>query len=81
MNHQRVERLYRQERLQVCRRQREKVPLGDRQPLCRPSKANTVWSMDFDFDRTAAARVLKCLTIVDDATHEAVAIEVERAPS
>ena len=37
--------------------------------------------MDFVFDRTADARVLKCLTIVDDATHEAVAIEVERAPS
>lgn len=37
--------------------------------------------MDFVFDRTADGRVLKCLTIVDDATHEAVAIEVERAIS
>ena len=37
--------------------------------------------MDFVFDRTADARVLKCLTIVDDATHEAVAIEVARAIS
>jgi len=37
--------------------------------------------MDFVFDRTAEGRVLKCLTIVDDATHEAVAIEVERAIS
>ena len=37
--------------------------------------------MDVVFDRTADARVLKCLTIVDDATHEAVAIEVERAIS
>jgi putative transposase len=34
---------------------------------------------DFVFDRTADARNLKCLTIVDDATHEAVAIEPERA--
>ena len=33
--------------------------------------------MDFVFDRTAEGRVLKCLAIVDDATHEAVAIEVE----
>ncbi|WP_285406509.1 integrase core domain-containing protein, partial [Luteibacter sp. ME-Dv--P-043b] len=32
-------------------------------------------------DRTAEGRVLKCLTIVDDATHEAVAIEIERAIS
>ena len=32
-------------------------------------------------DRTAESRVIKCLTIVADATHEAVAIEVERAIS
>ena len=32
--------------------------------------------MDFVFDRTADGRVLKCLTIVDDATHEAVAIDL-----
>ncbi len=37
--------------------------------------------MDFVFDRTAEGRVMKCLTIVDDATREAVAIEVERAIS
>jgi hypothetical protein len=37
--------------------------------------------MDFVFDRTADARVIKSLTIVDDATHESVAIEVERAIS
>ena len=37
--------------------------------------------MDFVFDRTAEGRVVKCLTIVDDATHESVAIEVERAIS
>lgn len=37
--------------------------------------------MDFVFDRTAEGRVLKCLTVVDDATHEAIVIEVERAIS
>ena len=35
--------------------------------------------MDFVFDRSAEGRVIKCLTIVDDATHESVAIEPERA--
>lgn len=35
--------------------------------------------MDFVFDRTAEGRVIKSLTIVDDATHEAVAIVPERA--
>ncbi len=40
--------------------------------------ANPVWSMVFVFDRTAEGRVTKNLTIVDDATLEAVAIVPER---
>lgn len=81
VNYKRVERLYQDAKLQVRRRKRKKVPVGERQPLLRPTAANEVWSMDFVFDRTAEGRVIKCLTIVDDATHEAVAIEVERAIS
>ena len=42
-------------------------------------RPNEVWSADFVFDRTAEGRVLKCLTIVDDATTEAVAIVPARA--
>lgn len=81
VNYKRVERLYQEANLQVRRRKRKKVPPADRQPLLRPASANEVWSIDFVFDRTAEGRVLKCLTIVDDATHEAVAIEIERAIS
>ena len=81
VNYKRVERLYQQAKLQVRRRKRKKVPIGERQPLLRPRRANEVWSMDFIFDRTADGRVIKCLVIVDDATHEVVAIEVERAIS
>ena len=81
VNYKRVERLYQEARLQVRRRKRKKVPPAERQPLARPTAANEVWSMDFVFDRTAEGRVLKCLTVVDDATHEAVVIEVERAIS
>ncbi len=46
-----------------------------------PSAADQAWSMDFVFDRTAEGRVIKSLTVVDDATHEAVAIVPERAIS
>jgi transposase InsO family protein len=59
----------------VRRRKRKKVPIGERQPLTRPEQPNQVWSMDFVFDRVAGGRALKCVTIVDDATHESVAIE------
>jgi len=78
-NHKRVDRLYAEARLQVKRRRRKKVPPADRQPLIRPERINEVWSADFVFDRTAEGRVLKCLTIVDDATTEAVAIVPARA--
>ena len=74
VNHKKVDRLYAEARLQVKRRRRKKVPLPDRQPLLRARSVNEVWSADFVFDRTAEGRVLKCLTIVDDATTEAVAI-------
>ena len=78
-NHKRVDRHYTEARLQVRRRRRKKVPQADRQPLVRPQGANEVWSADVVFDRTAEGRVLKCLTIVDDATTEAVATVPTRA--
>ena len=81
VNLKRVRRLYRQENLMVQKRKRKKVALGDRQPLIRPSRANEVWSMDFVFDRLADGRSLKCLTVVDDCTHESVAIAPDRAIS
>jgi len=35
--------------------------------------------MDFLFDRIASGRTLKCLAIVDDATHESVAVIAEHS--
>lgn len=81
VNLKRVRRLYRQENLMVQKRKRKKVALSDRQPLIRPSRANEVWSMDFVFDRLADGRSLKCLTVVDDATHESVTITPDTAIS
>ena len=77
VNYKRVERLYRLENLHIRRRRRKKIPVADRQPLVRPGRANEVWSMDFVFDRVASGRTIKCLVIVDDATHEAVAVVPE----
>ena len=75
VNHKRVARLYAEQGLQIRRRKRKKVPIADRQPLARPERANEVWSIDFVFDRIADGRPIKCLAIVDDATHECVALE------
>ena len=81
VNHKRVDRLYTEAQLQLRRRTRKKVLVGARQPLVRPAAANAVWSMDFVFDRSAEGRVIKCLTIVDDATHESIAIVPARTLS
>lgn len=77
INHKRVERFYALEK--VRRRRRKKIPPADRQPLIRPGAANEVWSMDLVFDRIATGRAIKCLFIVDDATHEAVAVMPEHS--
>ena len=77
VNYKRVERLYRLEHLHIRRRRRKKIPASERQPLIRPGRANETWSIDFVFDRVATGRTLKSLVIVDDATHEAVAIVPE----
>jgi transposase InsO family protein len=74
VNYKRVERLYRLEQLYIRRRRRKKIPVSERQPLIRPDSANQVWSMDFVLDRVAGGRTIKSLIIVDDATHESVAI-------
>ncbi len=42
-----VDRLYTEARLQVKRRRRKKVPVGDRQPLLRPQRCNDVWTAQF----------------------------------
>lgn len=78
VNHKRVHRLYRQAGLAVRkRRKRERVAV-ERSPLQVPSGPNHTWSMDFVFDALASGKPVKCLTVVDDCTREAVEIAVAR---
>lgn len=78
VNHKRVHRLYREAGLAVRkRRKRERVAV-ERRPLQIPSGPNHTWSMDFVFDALANGRPIKCLTVVDDCTKEAVEIAVAR---
>lgn len=79
VNHKRAERLYALEKLQVRRHRRKKIPVSERQPLIRPGAANEVWSMDFVFDRVATGRAIKSLAVVDDGTHEAIAVAPEHS--
>ena len=72
----RTHRLWRQAGLQLPRsRPRRRIATGRPRPL-PPSNANFVWAYDFVFDATAQGQQIKCLTVVDEFTHECLAIDV-----
>lgn len=81
VNHKRLYRLYREQGLSVKRRTRRRKLTGQRVPLVAANSLNEVWSMDFVADQLANGRRLKCLTVTDDFSHEAVMIAVEFAIS
>ena len=72
----RAYRLWQKAGLQVPKKRRRR-----RLAACRPQPnpatgANQVWAYDFVFDACANGQKLKCLTIVDEWTKEALAIDV-----
>ena len=77
-NHKRIYRLYRNAGLAVRKRRKRDRVAVERRPLQLPSGPNHTWSMDFVFDALANGRAIKCLTVVDDCTKEAVEIAVGR---
>ena len=77
MSFDRTHRIWRQNDLQVPRKRPRKRIAGSRprpQPATGP---NQVWAYDFVFDACANHQQLKCLTIVDEWTHECLAIDVQ----
>jgi putative transposase len=72
----RTHRLWRQAGLQLPRRRpRRRIATGRPRPLASVN-ANFVWAYDFVFDATAQGQQIKCLTVVDEFTHECLAIDV-----
>lgn len=77
VNHKRVERIYREERLSLRLKRRKKQAAAVRVPLAVPTGPNQAWSMDFVWDSLRNGRRVKMLTIVDDFTRECLAVEVD----
>ena len=72
----RVRRLWNQAGLSLPRkRPRRRIAASRPRPL-PPRAANHVWAYDFVFDACANGQQLKCLTVVDEFTHESLAIDV-----
>lgn len=81
VNHKRIYRLYRSAGLMVKRRRHRHGVAIERERLSLPSAPNQVWSMDFVFDALSTRRRIKCLTVVDYFTKEAVGILVNHGIS
>jgi putative transposase len=74
MNHKRLRRLYREERLQVRRRGGRKRALGTRAPMTIPQGQNQRWSLDFLSDAFSDGRRFRILAVVDDFTRECLCL-------
>ena len=84
MNHKRVHRIWKEEHMQVPRKQhrRRRLPSAGSENSCvrhRAERMNHVWSYDFLVDHTEDGRQLKLLAVIDEYTRESLAIEVQRS--
>ena len=81
VNDKRVERIWRREGLKVPAKQpkRSRLWLADGSCLrLRAERPNHVWSYDFVEDRTHEGRKYRMLNIIDEFTHECLAIWIDR---
>ena len=74
VNHKRLFRIYREERLHVRRRGGRKRAIGTRAPMALPLMPNQRWSLDFVSDQLTDGRRFRVLTVVDDCTRECLAL-------
>ena len=74
INHKRLFRLYREEKLSVRRRGGRKRALGTRAPMLVPARPNERWSLDFVSDALTDGRRLRILCVVDDCTRECLTL-------
>jgi putative transposase len=77
VNHKRVYRLYKQEKLSVRRRERKRMTSAARTMLPAATRPNERWAMDFVSDVTAQGRRFRILTVVDEFTRECLALVVD----
>jgi putative transposase len=76
MSADRTHRLWRCAGLQVPRKRPRRRVAGSRPRPMAPTGAGEMWAYDFVFDACANGQQLKCLTVIDEYTREALAIDV-----
>lgn len=77
MNHKKVFRLHREERLTVRRRGGRKRALGTRAPMTIPQGRNKCWSVNFVHDVLTDGRRFRVFAVVDNFSRECLALVVD----
>ena len=80
VNHKKVERIWREEGLQLPARHKRRKRLYHKDASVirlRPQYENHIWSVDFVHDRLANGNPYRMLTVIDEYTREALAVIVK----
>jgi len=81
VNHKRVERIWRREGLKVPQKQPKRARLWLNDGSCtrlRVTHPKHIWSYDFVMERTHNGNAFRMLTVIDEYTHECLAIKTKR---
>ena len=77
VNHKKVERIWREEGLQLPQRHKKRKRLYHKDSSIirlRPKYSNHIWSIDFVHDKLSNGRPYKMLTVLDEYTREALCV-------
>lgn len=80
VNHKRVERLWREEGLQLPQRHKKRKRLYHKDSSVirlRSQHSNHIWSIDFVHDKLTNGHSYKMLTVIDEYTREALCVAVK----
>lgn len=80
VNHKKVERIWREEGLQLPKRHKKRKRLYHKDSSIirlRPNYPNHIWSIDFVHDRLSNGTSYKMLTVLDEYTREALCVAVK----
>jgi putative transposase len=81
VNHKKLFRLYREEKLTVRKRGGRKRAMGTRAPMLVPVLPNQRWSLDFLSDQLTDGRRFRVLAVVDDCSRECLALVADTSLS
>lgn len=79
INYKKVQRIWREEGLQVKARKRRKRVGTTTTPINEAADINQVWAVDFQFDSTSDGRAFKICSMVDEYTRESLVNIVDRS--